>query len=162
MLEVKNLPANMVYTRDIGFDPGSGRSPGAGSGNPSQYSCLESSMARVWWATVHGVAKSRTLLNTHTQGHTHTRTHTRTHTHKDTHTQGHTHTRRCGHGVAKSRTLLHTHTRRCGHGVAKSQTLLHTHTNTHTHTHTHTEVWASQRSFCAWCSPSPVESWAGS
>ena len=28
-----------------------------------------------WWATVHGVAKSQTLLSTHT--HTHTHTHTR-------------------------------------------------------------------------------------
>ena len=41
--------------------PGWGRSPGGGNGNPLQYSCLENPMDRgVWWATVHGVAKSRT------------------------------------------------------------------------------------------------------
>ena len=34
-----------------------------GHGNPLQYSCLENSMDRgAWWATVHGVAKSRTRL----------------------------------------------------------------------------------------------------
>ena len=38
---VKNLPANAGDTRDIGLIPGSGRSPGAGNGNPLQYSCLE-------------------------------------------------------------------------------------------------------------------------
>ena len=36
---------------------------GEGKGNPLQYSCLENSMVRgAWWATVHGVAKSRTRL----------------------------------------------------------------------------------------------------
>ena len=29
---------------DLGLIPGSGRSPGGGSGNPLQYSCLENSM----------------------------------------------------------------------------------------------------------------------
>ena len=44
---------------DWGFIPGSGRSPGEGNGNPFQYSCLGNPMDRgVWWATVHGVAKS--------------------------------------------------------------------------------------------------------
>ena len=44
--------------------PGSGRSPGEGNGNPLQYSCLENSMdGGAWWATVHGVAKSRMRLN---------------------------------------------------------------------------------------------------
>ena len=34
-----------------------------GNGNPFQYSCLENPMEGVaWWATVHGVAKSRTRL----------------------------------------------------------------------------------------------------
>jgi len=38
-------------------------SPGAGNGNPLQYSCLENPMdGGAWWATVHGVAKSRTRL----------------------------------------------------------------------------------------------------
>ena len=37
----------------------SGRSSGEGNSNLLQYSCLENSMDRgVWWATVHGVAKS--------------------------------------------------------------------------------------------------------
>ena len=48
--------------------PGSGRSPGGGSGNPIQYSCLENPMDReAWWATVHGVAKIWTRLTTHTR-----------------------------------------------------------------------------------------------
>ena len=48
---------------DSGSIPGSGRSPEGGHGNPLQYSCLENAMDRgVWWATVHGVAKSRTHL----------------------------------------------------------------------------------------------------
>ena len=37
---VKNLPANTGNTRDAGSIPGSGRPPGAGNGNPLQYSCL--------------------------------------------------------------------------------------------------------------------------
>ena len=42
--------------------PGLGRFPGEGNGNPLQYSCLENPMDQgAWWATVHGVAKSRTL-----------------------------------------------------------------------------------------------------
>ena len=39
-------------------DPGSGRSPGEGNGNPVQYSCLENSTDRgAWQAIVHGVTK---------------------------------------------------------------------------------------------------------
>ena len=46
---------------DLGSIPGSGRSPGEGNGNPLQYYCLENPMGGgAWWATVHGVAKSRT------------------------------------------------------------------------------------------------------
>ena len=49
---------------DLGSIPGSGRSPGEGNGNPLQYSRLENPMDRgAWWATVHGVAKSRTRLS---------------------------------------------------------------------------------------------------
>ena len=51
---------------DLGSIPGLGRSPGEGHGNPLQYSCLEHSMEfsrGAWWATVHGVAKSRTRLS---------------------------------------------------------------------------------------------------
>jgi len=38
-----------------------GRSPGEENGSPLQYSCLENPMDR--GATVHGAAKSRTLLS---------------------------------------------------------------------------------------------------
>ena len=37
---------------------------GEGNGNPLQYSCLENSLdGGAWWATVHGVMKSRTRLS---------------------------------------------------------------------------------------------------
>ena len=37
---------------------------GEGNGNPLQYSCLENPMdGGAWWASVHGVAKSRTQLS---------------------------------------------------------------------------------------------------
>ena len=56
---VKNLPANAGDSRDMGSVLGSGRSLGAGNGNPLQYSYLGNSMDReAWQATVHGVAKS--------------------------------------------------------------------------------------------------------
>ena len=56
---VKRLPA-MQETR---FNPGSGRSPEEGSGNPLQYSCLENPVDRgAWWAAVHRVAKSQTRV----------------------------------------------------------------------------------------------------
>ena len=62
---VKNPPANAGDTRDTGSIPGSGRSPGAGHGNPLQYSCLENPMDRgAWWATVHGLTESDTLKAT--------------------------------------------------------------------------------------------------
>ena len=49
---------------DPGSIPGLGRSPGEGNGNPLQYYCLENPMDRgVWWAMVHGVAKSWTQLS---------------------------------------------------------------------------------------------------
>ena len=49
---------------DLGSIPGLGRSPGEGNGNPLQYSCLENPVDEgAWWATVHGVAKSRTRLS---------------------------------------------------------------------------------------------------
>ena len=52
---VKNPPASAGNT---GSNPGSGRSPGGGNGNPLQYSCLENPMDRgAWWATVHGIAR---------------------------------------------------------------------------------------------------------
>ena len=49
---------------DLGSIPGLGRCPGGGHGNPFQCSWLEHPMDRgAWWATVHGVTKSRTPLS---------------------------------------------------------------------------------------------------
>ena len=46
---------SVCIAEDPGLNPGSGRSPGEGNGNPLQYSCLESSMGRgAWQGTVHG------------------------------------------------------------------------------------------------------------
>ena len=60
---VKNPPANVGDTRDVGSVPGLGRSPEIGNGDPLQDSCLENPMDRGgWWATVHGVAKSQIRL----------------------------------------------------------------------------------------------------
>ena len=57
----------------MGLIPGSGRSPGEGNGNPLRYSCLENPMeGGAWWATVHGVAKSRTQLSDFTHSLTQT------------------------------------------------------------------------------------------
>ena len=43
---------------------GLGAGSGEGNGTPLQYSCLENPMdGGAWWATVHGVAKSRTQLS---------------------------------------------------------------------------------------------------
>ena len=52
---VKNSPANVG---DAGLILGLGRSPGEGSGNPLQYSCVGNPMDRgAWWTTVHGGRK---------------------------------------------------------------------------------------------------------
>ena len=60
-LAVKNPPAGAGDISDVGSIPGLGRSPAGGNGSPLQYSCMENPMDReAWWATVHGVAKSRT------------------------------------------------------------------------------------------------------
>ena len=51
---------------DTGSLPGWGRSPGGGHGNPPQCSCPESPVDRgASWATVRGVAQSRTRLKRH-------------------------------------------------------------------------------------------------
>ena len=77
-LVVKNLPAKAGDTRDAGFTPGSGTSPGGRHGNPFQYSCLENPMDRgAWQATVQRVAKSHIQLTERLS------THTRTHKHKN-------------------------------------------------------------------------------
>ena len=61
---------NPYACRRPAFDnPGSGRSPGKGNGNPFQYSWLENSMDRgAWWATAHGVTRvgHDRETNTHT------------------------------------------------------------------------------------------------
>ena len=58
------VKASACNAGDLGSIPESGRSPGEGNGNPLQYSCLENPMdGGVWWATVHGVAKSQTELS---------------------------------------------------------------------------------------------------
>ena len=62
---VKNLPASAGDARDGGLIPGWGRSAREENGNPLQYSRLGSPIDRgAWRATVHGVAKSWTRLNT--------------------------------------------------------------------------------------------------
>ena len=49
---------------DLGSNPGLGRSPRGGNGNPLQYSCLENPMDRgAWRATVYGIAKSWTPVS---------------------------------------------------------------------------------------------------
>ena len=65
LMEMEDFPggsdgkASAYNVGDPGSIPGSGRSPGEGSGNPFQYSCLENPTdGGAWWATVHGVAKS--------------------------------------------------------------------------------------------------------
>ena len=55
------VKASACNAGDLGLIPGLGRSPGEGNGNPLQYSCLENPKnGGAWWATVHGVTKSRT------------------------------------------------------------------------------------------------------
>ena len=64
------LPGGSVVTNplanagDASSIPGLGRTSGEGDGNLLQYSCLENSTDKgAWWATVHGVSKSRTQLS---------------------------------------------------------------------------------------------------
>ena len=66
----KNLSANIRDTGDVSLIL-SGRSPGGGSGNLLQYSCLEISMdRRALWATIHWVAKSWIWLSSRIHRHT--------------------------------------------------------------------------------------------
>ena len=61
---VKSPPANAGEARDVGVNPGLGRSPAVGNGNPLQYSCLGNSMEKGnWRAIIHGVTKSWTQLS---------------------------------------------------------------------------------------------------
>ena len=64
------VKASAYDVGDLGSIPGSGRSPGEGDGNPLQDFCLENPMdGGAWWATVHGVSKSRTRLSEFTSLH---------------------------------------------------------------------------------------------
>ena len=61
MAQDRESPAD---TGDAGSNPGSGRSPAGGNGNPLQSSCLGTLKDRAaWWAAVHGVAKSQIQLS---------------------------------------------------------------------------------------------------
>ena len=51
------VKASACNSGDLGSIPGSGRSPGEGTGNPVQYSCLGNPMDRGAWATIHGVTR---------------------------------------------------------------------------------------------------------
>ena len=59
-----HLPASEESACNAGnssSNPGSGRSPGGGHGNPLEYSCLENPMDRgAWQATVHRVTSDMT------------------------------------------------------------------------------------------------------
>ena len=69
-LVVKNSLIKAGNTRDVVLISDLGRSPGTENGNQFQYSWLEIFMDRgARQVTVHGVAKSWTLLSTHTQHH---------------------------------------------------------------------------------------------
>ena len=70
---VKNLPINAGDVGDVVSNAGLGRLSRGGNVNPLQYSCLDNPMDRGdWQATVNGVTKSWTQMNTHTHTHTHT------------------------------------------------------------------------------------------
>ena len=59
-----NGKASACNVGDQGSIPGMRRSSGEGNGNPLQYPCLENPRdRRAWYATVHGVSKSRTRLS---------------------------------------------------------------------------------------------------
>ena len=62
---VKNPPANAGDTRDMGSIPGSGRSPGVGSSNPLQYSCLGNPRDRGNWQAIVHRLESQTRLSLH-------------------------------------------------------------------------------------------------
>ena len=62
---VKNLPANVGDSRDMGLIPRLGKSPGEGKGNHSSILAWRIPWAgrRAWKATVHGTTKNQTLLS---------------------------------------------------------------------------------------------------
>ena len=67
---VKNPFTNAEVAGFMGLILGWRRSPGEGSGNPLQYSCLENPMhGGAWRVTVPGVAKSQTRLSDRARTH---------------------------------------------------------------------------------------------
>ena len=63
-LVAQMVKASAYNAGNTGSIPRSGRSPGERNSNSHQYSCLGNPMGReAWWATIHGVAKSRTRLS---------------------------------------------------------------------------------------------------
>ena len=63
-LVVKKSTCQCRRHKRCGFDPWVVKTPGEGNGNPLQYSRPGNPMnGRTWWATVHGVTKSRTGLS---------------------------------------------------------------------------------------------------
>ena len=64
MAQCKDSACNSGDTGDAGSIPRSGGSPGVGTGNPVQYSCLKNFTGReAWQAIVHRVAKNRIQLS---------------------------------------------------------------------------------------------------
>ena len=62
---VKNLPASVKDTRDMGFIPELEKSSGEGNDKSLQYFCLGNPTDRgTWWATVHVVTKVGHKLGT--------------------------------------------------------------------------------------------------
>jgi len=56
--------ASACNVGDPGLIPGLGRSSGEGNANSLQHPCLENPMdGGAWYATVHGIAESRTRLS---------------------------------------------------------------------------------------------------
>ena len=63
---LKNLPTSAEVAGDVGWIPGSGRSPGEGNGNSLQDSCLYNPMDRSLGAIIQGIAKVGKRLHVHT------------------------------------------------------------------------------------------------
>ena len=61
-LVAQMVKASACNAGDLGLIPGSGKSPGEGTGDPLQYSCLENPMeGGAWQAAVNGVTKGTRL-----------------------------------------------------------------------------------------------------
>ena len=68
MAQGKECTCNAGDTGYMSLIPGLGRTPGGGNGSLFQYSCLKNPIEKgAWWAAIHGITKSETLLRTYTQ-----------------------------------------------------------------------------------------------